>query len=111
MSIFTLMATVSASTKRTPAVSNSKFGTAASSIASLSCFPLDPVNAEIAARMGLDTPHELLQTFVEGGLDIVEGDILTVASKDYPIKAVEDWYWREDSANYQRLILEQLKNP
>lgn len=111
MTTFTLMATVTASTKRTPAISSGRFGAAATNIASLSCFPLDPVSAEIAARMGLGTPHELLQTFVEGGLDIVEGDILTVASKDYPIKAVEDWYWPEGSANYQRLILEQLKNP
>ena len=111
MSIFTLMATVTGSTKRTPAVSSGKFGVAVENIASLKCFPLDPVSAEIATRMGLDTPLELLQTFVEGGLDIVEGDILTVAGKDYPIKAVSDWLWREDNANYLRLILEQLKNP
>ena len=111
MSAFSLFATVTASTKRTPAIASGLFGTAAASIASLKCTPLDPLTPEVAMRAGLDTPHELLQTFTEGGLDIVEGDILTVSSKDYPVKAVGDWYWPMDGANYQFIILEQLKNP
>jgi hypothetical protein len=111
MSTFSLFATVTASTKRTPAVSSGKFGAATSSVASLSCTPLDPLTPEIAMRAGLDTPYEGLQTFTEGGLDIVEGDILTVSGKDYPIKAVGDWYWPMSANNYQYIVLELLKNP
>jgi len=81
----------------------------AENIASLSCTPLDPVDAELRTRLGLDTPHELLQTFVEGGLDIEEGDVLVVGSTEYPIRAVEDWDWRPDGAEYDRLVVEDLK--
>ena len=111
MSAFALLATVTASTKRTPAIASGLFGAAVTSIASLSCTPLDPLTPEIAMRAGLGTPFEGLQTFTEKGLDIVEGDILTVSSKDYPIKAVGDWYWPMDGNNYQFLVLELLKNP
>jgi len=111
MSTFSLFATVTASTKRPPALSGGRRGAAAASIASLKCTPLDPLTPEIALRAGLGTPFEGLQAFTEKGLDIVEGDILTVSSKDYPIKAVGDWYWPMDGNNYQFLVLELLKNP
>lgn len=106
---FTRMATVTASTKRPPAISSGIRGAATANLSSLACFPLDPLDPELRARLGIDTPHELLQTFVQGGLDIVEGDLLTVSSVDYPIRAVEEWYWPHDSANYLRLIVEELK--
>ena len=106
---FTRMASVTASTKRPPALSSGVRGAAEANLSSLSCFPLDPVDAELRGRLGIDTPHELLQTFVQGGLDIEEGDILTVSSVDYPIRAVEEWYWPNDSADYLRLVVEELK--
>jgi hypothetical protein len=109
---FTLMATVSASTKRSPDISGGIIGAAETHIASLSCFPLDPVDPEIQQRIpNLAGAQELLQTFVQGGLDIDEGDILIVSSTEYPIRAVEDWSWPHDpnDADYQRLILEQPK--
>ena len=115
MSTFALFATVTASTKRPPAVDgDGNRGAAATNIASLTCFPLDPLDfkrPEIALRAGLDTPFEGLQTYTEGGLDIVEGDILVVGSAEYPIRAVGDWYWPVDKKNYLVIILEQLKNP
>jgi hypothetical protein len=42
--------TVTASTKRNPAVSGGKIGTAVTQVASLKCTPLDPVDAEARAR-------------------------------------------------------------
>lgn len=105
---FTLMATITASTKRSPAVSSGKRGAPTTNIASLSCFPLDPITAEISERLGIETPHEVLHTFVEGGLDIREGDLLVVGSDEYPIKAVEDWDWF--SSDFQLLLLEELKS-
>jgi hypothetical protein len=61
---FTKMATVTASTKRSPAVSGGKIGTPVTNISSLTCTPLDPVDPELRQRLGLDTPHEVLQVYV-----------------------------------------------
>lgn len=71
------------------------------------CTPLDPVSAEVAQRLGLATPHEVLRCFVDGALDIREGYYLTVDGKNYPIRAVSDWTWR--NTQFKELILEQLK--
>lgn len=106
---FSLLATVTASTKRAPAIVGGKRGTLVTNIASLKCLPLDPVSAEIRQRLALETPHEVLQTSVDASLDIIEGDILTVDGTDYPIRACEDWYWRPTGETYRRLYLENLK--
>lgn len=106
---FRLFATTTASTKRSPAISSGKIGAATTSIASLRCTPLDPIDPELRQRMTINTPHELLQSFTEGGLDILEGDILTVAGTDYPIRAVGEWYWPIDGTNTLYMVLEDLK--
>lgn len=107
MTSFDKLATVTASTKRSPAISDGKRGAKAEEIASLSCTPLDPIDAEVRTRFGLDGPHEVLQTFTHGGLDIREGDVLVVGSEEYPIKAVGEWTWR--GTEYKHLIVEELK--
>lgn len=106
---FALMATVTASTKRAAPPVSGITTAPATNVASLKCLPLDPVDAELSKRMGLDTPEELLQTTVDGSLDIREGDYLTVLGVDYPIRACEDWYWRPTNRTYRRLILEDIK--
>jgi hypothetical protein len=58
------LATVTASTKRSPAISGGKVGAPVTSVASLRCSPLDPVDPELRQRLSLETPHELLQTYV-----------------------------------------------
>lgn len=68
---FLRMATISASTKRSPAIANGKRGDLATNLTGLVCSPLDPVSAEQAQRLVLDTPHELLQTFVSDGTGFV----------------------------------------
>lgn len=105
---FSLLATVSCSTKRAPDLSGGKRGTPATNLSGLSCTPLDPVDPELRARLELDTPHTLLETFLEGTNDIETGDVLVVSSVEYPIRAVEDWTWRD--TRYQRLILENLRD-
>jgi len=107
---FARLASVTASTKRPPAISSGKRGAPAENVASLKCTPLDVVDQELRQRLALDTPHELLQCFVDNGVDIVEGDLLVVGSTEYPVRAVGDWYWGPLSANYRHLILEDLKN-
>jgi hypothetical protein len=106
---FEIFATVTASTKRPAAPTSGKTSAPVTNVASLSCTPLDPVDAELSRRLGLDTPGEVLQTFVDGGLDIREGDYLMVAGVDYPIRACEDWTWPVDGLAFRRLIVEDLK--
>ena len=64
---FRRMARLSASTKREPAEANGKQGDPVPNLSGLKCTPLDPVNAEIQKRVALDTPMELLQTFITDG--------------------------------------------
>lgn len=64
---FLKMATATASTKRSPAIASGKRGSPSTNLSGLSCLPLDPVQPELARRLALDTPHELLQTFVSDG--------------------------------------------
>lgn len=103
---FLQQATVTASTKRA-SVSGGKRGTPTTQISSLLCTPLDPVDQELRERLGLRGAHEVLQTFVDGSLDIAEGDTLVVGASEYPIRAVGNWSWR--GSVYRHLIIEELK--
>ncbi len=61
------LATVTGSTKRPPAISGGKRGAPVLLLASIQCTPLDPVDPEVRQRLALETPHELLETFVNSG--------------------------------------------
>jgi hypothetical protein len=106
MTSFSKLATVTASTKRSGGIVNGLEVGFTTEIASLACLPLDPVSPEIAQVMDFAF-MEILETSVDGGLDIVEGDILVVGSAEYPIRAVEDWAWK--GSNFKRLYLEDRK--
>jgi hypothetical protein len=109
---FSRLATVSASTKRA-SVSSGKRGTPPTKLSGLSITPLDPADpstrGELQERLGLETPFELLSTYVAGTPDIREGDILVVGAVEYPIRAVSDFTAAASMPAYKRLILEQLK--
>lgn len=107
MSSFARLLTVTASTKRPPAVVSGKRGELAAYLSTLKCSPLDPVSAEISQRVALNTPHEVLQAFI-GADDVREGDVLTVGGKDYPIKAVEDWA-NFRGVTFRVMVLEDIK--
>lgn len=104
---FLRLATVAASTKRPPVVSGGKRGTPAAYLSDIRVTPLDPVDPETRQRLALQTPHELLQTFAQGGLDILEGDLLVVDGVEYPVRSAAEWLWR--SSEYVHLIVEELK--
>jgi hypothetical protein len=107
---FARMARVPASTKRRPEASGGLIGAPTTFIASLLCTPLDPVEPELRDTIpGLAGMQELLQTFVAGGLDIREGDILVVSNSEFPIRAVPDWYWPTEDSEYRILIVENQK--
>ncbi len=63
---FAHLATVTASTKRPPAIAAGKRGDAVTEISSLACLPLTPLSADVQRRLVLDTPYQALQTIVEG---------------------------------------------
>lgn len=109
MSSFSELASVSASTKRSGGIASGLEASYAESIASLKCLPLDPVSADVIQRIPTLSFMEALQTAVEGGLDIVEGDLLVVNSTEYPIRAVEDWHWPPDDTDCLILYLEDRK--
>lgn len=99
--------TVTASTKRSPALAGGKRGAPVAHLTSLRCTPLDPVDPELRQRVALNTPHELLQTFVAGALDVVEGDLLVVGAAEYPIRSCAEWAW--GAGKFLHLVLEDLK--
>jgi hypothetical protein len=68
---FRRMAVETASTKRPPALSGGKRGEAVTNLSGLKCTPLDPVSSEIQKRIALETPMELLQTFITDGQGFV----------------------------------------
>lgn len=107
MSSFARMCTVTASTKRLPAISGGKRGAAVTQVATLKCTPLDPVSAEIQQRVATGGGMELVQCFTET-TDIREGDILVVASVDYPIRSCAEWTWKGSTVT-RHLVLEVLK--
>ena len=75
---FRLMANVTASTKRPPAISSGKRGAPVVHLSGLKCTPLDPVSSDIQQRVALNTPMELLQTFLadsSGFVHIVVEDL------------------------------------
>lgn len=59
--------TETATTKRAPSVVNGKRGAPSTYLTGLPCMPLDPVDPEVRQRMALETPHEILQTTIDGG--------------------------------------------
>lgn len=106
-SSFTRLLTKTASVKRA-AISGGKRGDPTTVIASLSCMPLMPVDAETRNRLYLDTPHQLYQTMVAGTQTIKRGDVVTVDGVDYPVATVEPWPFKSGDPR-TRLILEKLE--
>ena len=64
---FKRMATVTASTKRNPAITSGKRGAPVANLTGVKCTPLDPISEDLANRLELETPHELLVSFADGG--------------------------------------------
>lgn len=62
---FRRMATLTASTERTTRDLPETL------LTGLKCTPLDPVDPDLRRRMALETPHELLQTYIADTLGFV----------------------------------------
>lgn len=102
---FARMATVNASTKRMSTVNGTSglAGTSITHLVSLYVTPPCALSTPVSARSDvtmigpmLDNPFELLQSFCEGDPDVVKGDTLVIAGKDYEVAFVEDWSFKTD---------------
>lgn len=49
------------------------------------------VDHETRLQAGLDSNHEILQTFIQGDPDVRKGDILETDGFEYPIRFVARW--------------------
>lgn len=120
MSAFTKQLTLTASTKRSGLSGTPpKRGLPVTNLTGLRLTPLDPAEAEVLLRLGVNAAGVLLQTFVEGAYNIAHGDVLNLTSvdrgaatpyiivgKDYPIAAVESFQWRGSA--YALLVVQYL---
>lgn len=106
---FDAMATVACSTKRKPTISGGKAGAPATSISSMSCWPLQPLSDQdqLSQTFQLETLVNMLETYVQGTLDILTGDILVIGSTEYPIRIIQSWPF--DGSIRYRLVVEDLK--
>ena len=108
---FTRMASVTASTKRPPAISAGGVrGAAVTELTGVRCLPLATVSAELGARLKLNAPFESKSTVVDGALDIREGDTLVVDGVSYAVQAVEEYPWPPWATGaFRRLVVKELK--
>lgn len=75
---FQRMANVTASTKRATMTSG-KRGTPTTNLLGQKCTPLDPITAEVAERLALESPVRMLETFIAdstGFVHVIVEDLL-----------------------------------
>jgi hypothetical protein len=80
------------------------------------CTPLDPFSPGGAVKLGdvfktqgIEAFAELLITFCEGPLDILEGDTFITGGVTYRVRAVGQWYWAPLGSDYLAILLEEPK--
>lgn len=71
------------------------------------CTNLLPVSSDIAVRMPDRVANELLQVFVPGNYEILEGDQIVLEDSSYPVRASDVWPLRGKSIRL--LILDAAK--
>jgi hypothetical protein len=88
---FDRMASITASTKRSPAAIASRITAPQACLASVKILPLMPAPTDVLQRYTLASPREPYVTYTQGSPDIQAGDILVVSAVEYPIRAVGRW--------------------
>jgi len=108
---FTKLATVTASTKRIPAIASGKIGSRATNIASLKCTPIDPLSSGSQPSYDdvdiLDAHVQLFVTYCESTADIQQGDEFIVGSVSYTVKSAENWTFA--GSTYLQVILTKYR--
>ena len=113
---FAKLATVTATTQREAAPAGGLAGAMADVEVAFKCTPLDPYKPGGSVKLGdtfktknLGVFVELLVTYCEGGLDILEGDTLITGGVTYKVRAVGQWMWPPLGSNYLAILLEEVK--
>lgn len=106
-------ATVTASTKRSPAVSGGKVASPATHLASVLIVPLLPVGQDLIQEASLQNPREAKVTYVfadEDNVlpDITEGDLLVVSGTEYLVNYVKE-YPRPTVGSFLEILVLQRK--
>jgi hypothetical protein len=110
---FTRAASVTASTKRPPAITSGKAGAPATQLPALQCTrPVTPSNVhELVETFQLSTLATVKVCYTQGDLDIKTGDILVIATGDFagefPIRMVNMYGFGDDVR--KELTIEVLK--
>jgi len=101
---FRRLATETASTKRNAGTAGA-YTAAAANLSNLSIHELAPITAELALMYAIESPRATWVTYIEDDTtDIVNGDIMTVNSTDYRVRAVGKWV----KMDYLEIILEAI---
>ena len=102
---FARWASVTASTKRNPAVASGKVAVPATYLSSQKILPVMPISDEIIERYKLSSPRLSFVTYIQGAPDIVQSDVLVVGSVEYKVIGVEPW---PTDRNFLELVLEKV---
>ena len=103
------LATITASTKRPPALSGGKVGSPATHLSSVQVLALLPASQELVQEAQLQSAREGKMTFAFANdsnvlPDILEGDLLVISSVEYPIKMVKEWV-RPEGGSYLEILV------
>lgn len=82
-----------------------------STLSSLMCTPLAPVDMATRESLGLKAPHVVYEVHLEGAPDIKKGDVLTIAPVDFQIHDASPWYMPPpENVRLLKLVIEDLSN-
>lgn len=101
---FQWLSDTQASTKRNPAAVAGVVAAPATYLTGLELLPIMPVSDDIRLRYTIESPREAYVTYIQGVVDIVEGDILVVDSVSYPVRAASPW----PAHNYTEVIVDKV---
>jgi hypothetical protein len=90
-SSFFALSTATASTKRNPIAVGGVVAAPATYLTGLKTLPLMPITDEIILRYAIQSPKELQVTYIEGVVDIEEGDVLVIGTAEYMVRAASPW--------------------
>lgn len=97
-------------TKREPAPSGGKISAPVAYLTTpVPCLPVMPIVPEVAASLNLENPFEVHETYVDGNIDVEEGDLASIDGVEYQVYAVADWPWQGTTTAFKQLILREIK--
>lgn len=107
------LATLTASTKRPPAVAGGKRSVPIAHLSGIACLPLVPVEPQRAneyrQRPMSGTPVFLLETYAVGEHDVAAGDTLIIGAKEYRVIAAATWPEFSGVEAHTHIIVEEVK--